>query len=76
VGSFAACLATVGHRRQFIADDVIAQVDALIADENRRPCDQLLHFVLALAAEGAVQGFFGRRAFFLGHVGSASLLGF
>src|SRR5690625_583630 len=39
----------------FLADDVIAQVDALVADEDGRACDQLADFVLALATEGAVQ---------------------
>jgi hypothetical protein len=39
----------------FLADDVVAQVDALVADEDRRTRDQLAHLVLALAAERAVQ---------------------
>ena len=41
-----------GH---FVADDVVAQLDALVADEHRRAGDQLLHLVLALAAERAVE---------------------
>ena len=35
-------------------DDVIAEVDTLIADENRGARNQLAYFVLALAAESAV----------------------
>jgi hypothetical protein len=36
------------------ADDIHAQLDAFIADENRRPGDQLADLMLALSAEGAV----------------------
>src|SRR5690606_30986843 len=39
----------------FLADDVIAQIHALITDEDRRARDQLADFVLALATERAVQ---------------------
>ncbi len=39
-----------------LPDDVHAQFDALVADEHRRSRDQLAHFMLALAAEGAVEG--------------------
>ena len=38
-----------------LADDVIAQVDALVADKDGGTGDQLAHFVLAFAAEGAVE---------------------
>ena len=38
-----------------LADDVVAELDALVADEHRRAGDQLAHLVLALAAEGAIQ---------------------
>src|SRR5438552_2079283 len=55
-------------RGALLADDVVAQLDALVADEHRRPGDQLPHLVLALAAEGAVEKFFA--AGFFGH-GSA-----
>src|SRR5689334_7299086 len=45
------------HQRGLVllADDVHAQLDALIADENRRAGDELANLVLALAAEGAVE---------------------
>ena len=36
-------------------DDVVAQVDALIADVDRWPSDELLHLPLVFAAEGALQ---------------------
>src|SRR6266700_538459 len=38
-----------------LADDVHAQLDALVADEHRRAGDELAHFVLALAAERAIE---------------------
>jgi hypothetical protein len=37
----------------FLGDDVVAEIDALVADVDRRPRDQLAHLVLALAAERA-----------------------
>jgi hypothetical protein len=46
-----------------VADDVVAQLDALVADEHRRAGDELLHLVLALAAEAAVQHFLAGGAF-------------
>src|SRR3546814_12465599 len=39
----------------FLADDVVAQVNAFITDVYRGARDELAYFVLALAAEGAVQ---------------------
>src|SRR5262245_52318965 len=38
------------------ADDVHAKLDAFITDEYRRPRNQLANLVLALPAEGAVEG--------------------
>src|SRR6185369_373441 len=38
-----------------LGDDVVAELDALIADIDRRAGDELAHVVLALAAEGALQ---------------------
>ena len=57
------------HERglRLLADDVHAQLDALIADENRRAGDQLANLVLALAAEGAVQRALGVVAASLAH---------
>ena len=43
----------------FLTNDVVAQLDTLIADENRRARDQLAHFMLALAAERAIKGILG-----------------
>src|ERR1700685_957050 len=37
------------------ADDVHAKLDALVANEDGRPGNELAHLVLALAAERAVQ---------------------
>jgi len=39
-------------------DDIHAKLDAFIADEHRRAGDKLPHFVLAFAAEGAIEGVF------------------
>src|SRR5208282_1425336 len=39
-----------------LTDDVHAEFDALIADEDGRAGDELAHLVLGLAAERAVQG--------------------
>src|ERR1043166_1532273 len=38
-----------------VADDLVADVDAFIADVNRRPGNELLHFILRLAAERTSQ---------------------
>ena len=45
------------HQRGLVllADDVHAQLDALIADENGRTGNELAHLVLALAAKRAVE---------------------
>ncbi len=52
-------LALVGARGlgggTFLADDVVAKLDALVADEHRRAGDQLPDLVLALAAKRAVE---------------------
>src|SRR5437016_6750263 len=49
--------ATGRFPRGLVADDVVAQVDALVADENGRARDQLFDLVLTLAAKRAVQQF-------------------
>jgi hypothetical protein len=54
-------------RRRLVANDVVAQLDALVADEHRRSGDELLDLVLALAAERAVQHLLARRALLVGH---------
>ncbi|RML43223.1 hypothetical protein APX70_04614 [Pseudomonas syringae pv. maculicola] len=40
-----------------LADDVIAQVDALVADKDRGAGNQFAHFMLAFATEGAIEQF-------------------
>src|SRR6185312_16772086 len=53
-------LARLHHRGLvLLADNVHAQFDALVADEYRRPGNQLADLVLALAAERAVEGILG-----------------
>ena len=53
-------LARLHHRGLvLLADDVHAQFDAFVADEDRRPGNQLADLVLALAAERAVEGVLG-----------------
>src|SRR5439155_12840015 len=44
-----------GGSSQLLVDDLIAEVDALVADVDAGPCDQLLDLALALAAEAAEQ---------------------
>jgi hypothetical protein len=46
------------HLFQFLANDVVAKLDAFIADEDLGTGDQTLDFMLALAAERAIQKFF------------------
>ncbi|MNN18569.1 hypothetical protein D3C81_1317810 [compost metagenome] len=48
-------------------DDIHAQFDAFIADEHGRSRNQLADFVLALAAERAIQRAFGVSAGGFGH---------
>src|SRR5262249_23495805 len=45
------------HQRGLVllADDVHAQLNALIANEYGRPGNELAHLMLALAAEGAIE---------------------
>src|SRR6266576_2114119 len=62
------------HQRGLVllADDVHAQLDALVADEYRRAGDQLAHFVLALAAERAIERILGIAGADLAHPWSPS----
>ena len=46
-------------RLVLLADDVHAELDALVANEHRRARDELADLVLALAAERAVEGVLG-----------------
>src|SRR5690606_20853967 len=56
----------------FIANDVVAQPAAFVADEHRRASDQLAPLVLALAAERARQQLLAR-SFLVGHTYSRLL---
>src|SRR5947209_20529295 len=49
------------HQRGLVllADDVHAQLDALVADKHGRPGNELAHLMLALAAERAMERFLG-----------------
>ena len=38
-----------------LGDDVVAQADALVADVDGRPSDELLDLLLILSAEGAAE---------------------
>ncbi len=40
------------------ADDIHAEFDAFVTDKDGRPCDQLAYFMLALAAEAAIERIF------------------
>ena len=62
-----------GIGSNFIADDVVAQLDALVADEHGRSGDQLADLVLALAAERAIQELLAAR-FLVSHYCPFSLL--
>src|SRR6516162_9144914 len=42
-----------------LANDILAQLNAFIADEHRRPRDELTHLVLALTAERAIERILG-----------------
>src|SRR6476659_9828482 len=57
------------HQRGLVllANDVHAQLDAFVADENGRAGDELAHLVLALAAERAVERILGFAAADLAH---------
>src|SRR5205807_1443254 len=58
------------HQRGLVllADDVHAQLDALVADKHGRPGNELAHLVLALAAERAVERILGFAAADLAHL--------
>src|SRR5690606_32704020 len=52
----------------FLADDVIAQLDAFIADEHGGARNQLAHLMLGLAAEAAIKGAFAVGSAQFGHI--------
>jgi len=45
----------LGRLGELLLDDLVAQVDALVADVHTGPGDELLDLLLALATEGALQ---------------------
>ena len=47
--------AELGGLRELLLDDLVAEVDALVADVDARPGDELLDLLLRLAAEGTLQ---------------------
>ena len=55
-------------RLGLFTDDVVAQLDAFVADEHRRPGDELPHLVLGLAAKAAIQCRFAIGSGQLGHI--------
>ena len=65
-------LGTDQGRLVLLTDDVHAKLDAFIADEDRRPRNKFPHFVLALAAERAIQSISGITTRGLAHRYSAS----
>jgi hypothetical protein len=69
------CVLALGGCGQFIADDLIAELNALVAHKHRRAGNQLLDLMLAFAAKRAIQSFFAGRAFFFGHGQTMPLFG-
>jgi len=47
----------LGGRRELLVDELVTEIDALVADVDTWPGDQLLHLALALAAEAAEELF-------------------
>ena len=60
---------------EFLADYVVAELDTLVADENRGARNQLAYFVLALAAKRTIEEFsvFALTAVLVAHAGSTSV---
>src|SRR6476469_8686812 len=59
------------RRLVLLADDVHAKLDALVANVDGRPSNELAHLVLALAAEGAIERVFRIAAANLAHFRAA-----
>jgi len=53
-------LLTLGRIQRRAQCEVVAQLDALVADVDGRPSNQFAYFVLALAAEGTVESLWCR----------------
>jgi len=53
LGNAAARLVLLDLGGEFLVQDLFAERDAVVADENTRPLDQLLNFGVGLAAETA-----------------------
>jgi hypothetical protein len=51
---FSACAGIALAVDQFLIEDLIAEIDALIADVDARTGDQLAHLILRFTAEGAL----------------------
>ena len=52
---------------QLVADDVVTQVDAFVANKHRGACNQFFDLVLAFATKRAEQVFLGGACFFIRH---------
>jgi hypothetical protein len=68
-----------GRRRQLLVDDLVAEIDALVADVDAGAGDQLLDLPLRLAAEAAEELLVGvcracQRESLLGLIGSPAAL--
>jgi hypothetical protein len=62
-----------GRARELLVDDLVAEIDALVADVDARSGDQLLHLALRLAAEAAQELLVGVCR--SGHAGQISPVG-
>jgi hypothetical protein len=60
---------------ELFANDVVTELDALVADEDGGSCNKLANFVLALAAKRTIEEFavLVLAAGFIAHTGNASL---
>ena len=66
-GQITARLADIFARREFVSDDLVAKIYALITDKDRRTSNEFFDFMLTFTAERAVQSLFAGGAFFFGH---------
>src|SRR5262245_30453907 len=56
-----ALLVALNEPKQLLVDNIDAEIDAFVADIDGRPGDQLVHLMLALAAERAIEELLLRR---------------